>query len=479
MRLFKIYYISYILLMILNIGCRKFVELGAPETLIVTENTYQTDETAIAAMLGIYTGLSDGEFSPYRIAVFTGAYTDELRTNSTSWRTVYQNNLLPTGASTNSIWTAIYKLIYQANAVYEGCNASTTMSGAVKKQLMAEALFVRGYCHFYLLNLYGDIPLVTSTDYSVNATLARTPTSEVYQQIIADLKIAFNDLNVNYVASNSVTTSSDRFRANKAAAAALLARVYLFNNQYAEAEAQTNYVLSNKTSYDVIDLSAVFLKNSKEAILQLQKPLPSANNAVTNEGYNFVLTTLPSDGSRGSSTITSQLLNAFDSIDKRKAGWIGKYTDTKTIPATDYYFPYKYKVDASASFTECSTVLRVAEMYLIRSESRAQQNKLAEAIADVDVIRKRAGISLVAETNPTIGKLELLEVILKERQLELFAEYGHRFFDLKRTGNIDAVMTAIGPSKQSNWSSYKKAWPIPDSEIGKNAKIMQNVGYTN
>ncbi len=472
-----IYILICILVLILNQGCRKFVELEAPETLVVTENTFANDETATAALLSIYASISDGDFSPYVVANFTGLCADELKTASSNYNGVYQNALSKTSGPTQVAWTLNYKWVYQANAVYEGCNQSKTLTPAVKKQLIGEALFIRAYCHFYLVNLWGDVPLVTSTDYSINATLSRSLSSEVYLQIIADLKEAYNNLNDNYVASNSVSTSTDRVRPNKATAAALLARVYLYSGRFAEAETQAGAIIGNKAAYNLVDLNQVFLKNSKEAIWQLQKALPSANNAVTQEAYNFVLTNVPVDGIRGSSSISMQLLNAFDSTDKRRSSWIGKFTNTRVSPNVDYYFPYKYKVDVSTNLSECSTPFRIGEQYLIRAEARAQQNNLAGAVSDVDVIRKRADIQLLTDVNPLIGKEELLKVILKERQRELFCEYGHRWFDLKRTGVINDIMVDVAPSKQSTWSGYKQLWPIPENETNLNTNLRQNDGY--
>jgi hypothetical protein len=79
-------------------------------------------------------------------------------------------------------------------------------------------------------------------------------------------------------------------------------------------------------------------------------------------------------------------------------------------------------------------------LYLIDAEAKAQQGKIAEAKADVDIIRKRAGLAALTST---ITKDQLLLAIEKERKLELFGEWGHRWLDLKRTGRADAVLGGI------------------------------------
>ncbi|WPQ61909.1 RagB/SusD family nutrient uptake outer membrane protein [Chitinophaga sancti] len=476
MKRFKIH-ISILLLLHLFCGCKKFVELDAPKTQLVTNNVFASDETASAALLGIYAQMVDNDFTPYKIANYTGLAADELITYTTVNLLVYQNSLRPSDAVTNSIWTNAYSFIYQANAVYEGCNNSTTLSTAAKKQIMAEAIFLRSYWYFYLINLYGDVPLLLTSDYTKNATIGKTSQNDIYNQISNDLKSAENDLSENYVGANSISTGTERIRANKYAAAALLARVYLYQKKYPDAEAQATIVLNNKTLYDLVDLTQVFLKNTKENILQIPKPSPT-NNFNTYEGSYFILTSKPGDNFINSSVISDRLMYAFDSADKRKSAWVGTFTDNSVTPSVNYNYPYKYKAFNTATISEYSTVLRVGEQYLIRAEARANQSNLSGAISDIDMIRNRAGLPLIANTNPGINQTDLITAILKERQVELFAEWGHRWMDLKRTGNINSVMSVVTPAKGGPaWNSNMQLWPIPQTDIATNPNLKQNQGY--
>jgi hypothetical protein len=471
MKYYKLYILSFIALFQFA-GCKKFVELDAPKTLTVASTVFTDDNTAIAAVVGIYTKMNESQLAA-QMPLFTGLAADELKTNNPLFAPVYQNAIPAVNPITSNTWSSSYNYIYQANAVYEGCTASTALSSAVKKQLMAEAVFIRAYWYFYLVNLYGDVPLIMATDYELNRTAARTSKDLVYQQIIKDLKNAQANLNPNYVDGTSIASSSERIRPNVAAATALLARVYLYTGDYINAEAQASVIINNKAMYDTVDINSVFLANSKEAIWQISKALP-ANNINTYEGNIFILTGKPRTGSGGSTTLSSQLLTAFDdSTDKRKINWVGKLTSA----GVDYYYAYKYKVRTSPDITEYSMILRVAEQYLIRAEARAQQSNLGGAIADVDVIRKRAGIPLIADINPNIGKAELLTVVMKERQKEFFAEWGHRWLDLKRTGQVDGVMNAVAPIKGTTWNSNFQLWPIPQSEINNDPNLKQNPGY--
>ncbi|HCO85286.1 MAG TPA: RagB/SusD family nutrient uptake outer membrane protein, partial [Arenibacter sp.] len=125
------------------------------------------------------------------------------------------------------------------------------------------------------------------------------------------------------------------------------------------------------------------------------------------------------------------------------------------------------------SASEYSMVLRLAEQYLIRAESRAMQGNISGAIADVDVLRSRAGLDLINDIEPEINKEGLLNIISEERKLELFSEWGHRWFDLKRTGKASQVLMPLKPL----WQETDVLFPIPQVELDKNQNLHQNVGY--
>src|SRR5690606_30360255 len=104
----------------------------------------------------------------------------------------------------------------------------------------------------------------------------------------------------------------------------------------------------------------------------------------------------------------------------------------------------------------------------------AQQGILNAAINDLDKVRERAGLPLIQDTNPTIGKDELLEAIDHERRVEFFAELGQRWFDLKRTGQADAVLKALKPT---TWNPRGILWPIPMAQQDRNPFLEPNSGY--
>jgi starch-binding outer membrane protein, SusD/RagB family len=338
---------------------------------------------------------------------------------------------------------------------------------------------MRAFFYFYLVNLYGDVPLVTTTDYATNTVLSRTPKAQVYQQIIKDLQDAEGLLSTDYLDGKLLKYSgtAERVRPTKWAAAALLARAYLYNgnltgdaSNYVNAETQATSVISNTALYDTTSLNGVYLKNSKEAIWQLQPVFTGRN---TDDSRMFIVTSGFSNTTPV--RISDTLLNSFEAGDLRKKP--KNWTDTIRIPATTgalYYYPYKYK-NNTATVTEYIMVMRLAEQYLIRAEARTQQNKIVDAQADLNVIRKRAGLPNITASD----KASLLAAILHERQVEFFSEWGHRWLDLKRTNTLDALMTIITPIKANGqpWKSYQKLYPISFNEIQKMPNVSQNEGY--
>jgi len=456
-------------------SCKKYVEVDAPNDKLVTVTVFQANETAIAALTSVYAQMAQDNVQPYYIALETGFASDELTsyTESTILKQTYVNRLNSFDGSPSDFWQLGYSYIYQANAVWEGCNESTKLDPLVKKHLMAEALFIRAYWHFYLVNFFGDVPIVTTTDYVSNAHVKRSPKQQVYAQMVSDLISAENDLPVNYVALDSKTVAADRIRPNKYTASALLARVYLYSGKYMEAEQEASNVIAYNTLYGLADVGSVFLKTSKEAVWELAMPTPITSTANTFEGLNFILNSVPTIMQTNCSAISSPLLAAFENGDLRKVNWIGHYVDNSVSPAVDYAYPYKYTNISSTQATEYSVPFRLAEQYLIRAEARITLNNLKGGKDDLNTIRHRAGLGDTPANNST----DLINAVLQERQVELFAEYGHRWFDLKRTGKIDALMSNVALIKQSTWNSFQQLWPIPKSEIQINPNITQNPGY--
>lgn len=443
---------------LLAVACEDFVEVGAPKTEITIESVFSTDASAQAAINGIYSRMmSNQSFTRGDLERYTGLSSDELTNYSTNAEQMQFANasLLPANTVVlRTFWGEAYAYISQANAILEGLTASTTVTESVRKQLEGQALFVRAYCHFYLVNLFGDIPYITSTDYRVNAGLPRTNIDQVYMQIVKDLTTA-KSLMPTETSVNAATKNYPK----RNAVCALLSRVYLYAGQWASAEIESTQLI-DANLYQLEEPGAAFLASSRETIWHLKPVVPGIN---TPQGNMFIITSSPGS-TVGRVALSPQLFNAFDAADARLQ-WIG----TVASGANTYHFPRKYKVSVNTTVTEHAIMFRLAEVLLIRAEARAHLNKLTEAHDDLNLVRTRAGLpSLADNTTP-----QLLAHIANERKFELFAENGHRWLDLKRTGKATEVLAPL----KANWDDHDTLYPIPQAEILLNPMLTQNTGY--
>lgn len=455
-------------------SCNKLVDVKAPITSTNATLVYNNNTTAIATLNNIYTlisqrGITAGITS---VSLYPALSSDELDVfdgvDDQLILAYYRNSLTPINVEGAGFWTEIYSsLIFSTNATIEGLTASKELTPSIKMQLLGEAKFLRAFFYFYLVNFYGDVPLVLSTDYKLNSIIHRTPKNLVYKQIIDDLKDAQLMLSDNYLDGTLTKVSLERIVPNKSAATALLARVYLYNNDWQNAETQSSVVIDNMNLYDTVPLNDVFLVNSKESIWQLQSVSSSVTN--TSEALLFIL---PDDGPNTSQNqfyLSQSLVNSFEINDQRIQNWTGNIFANGRI----YYYPSKYKINAvGVDVSERTVLLRISEQYLIRAEARAQLGKLENAKSDLNIIRVRAGLD---EINPGT-KADLLDKILHERRVELFTECGHRWLDLKRLKLADSILKDY---KGNNWKSTDQLYPIPQSEIEKNPSLRseQNPGY--
>lgn len=474
------YSVSIVLpFLFISSSCEKMIEVDAPINEVVGKEIYNSNTTAASVLTGLYASMSNnGIFNGTRgISLRVGLSADELVSTAPSsdiLTALYLNSLGNNGDQL--FWSGLYNYIFKANSAIEGISASTGLTEAVRIQLIAEAKFVRAFMYFYLVNFYGDVPLLLTTDIKVNGTAGRTEKSKIYEQIIKDLIDARTDLSENYLAADVTTTTAERVRPNKSVASALLARVYLYNQQWSLAEDEATKLIDNTGRYRLEELGNVFLSQSEEAIFQLQ---PVAIEHNTEDAMAFVLADNGASAGPNSDTrpvyLSKETYNFFETGDERKKSWI----DSVKVGNTTYSYPYKYKVWLSGQpLTEYLMVFRLAEQYLIRAEARTQLARLTgmnSAASDLNVIRRRAGLAEVIADS----KEDMLELILKERRAELFTEWGHRWFDLKRTDKINEVMSKVSIQKGSSWAPYKALYPIPIQDIQRNPSLRghQNSGY--
>ncbi|MGE6220362.1 RagB/SusD family nutrient uptake outer membrane protein [Nubsella zeaxanthinifaciens] len=448
-------------------SCKKFIEVAAPNDKLETNSVFADSTTASSAITGIYSTLMQGNtgFMANK-SILPGLSSDEFQfTSIDNTRIEFNNNDIGiTNSWVSGLWSELYATVYRANAVIKGVNESNGISATAKAKLIAEAKFIRAFCYFYLINYYGDVPLVISTDYQQNASLPRSPVSVIYNQIKDDLLEAKFNLAINY-------PTPSRGRPTSLTASAFLSRVYLFTKDYVNAEKEATSVISNSAFSLVSNLDLAFKKESSEIIWQLESVRVGVYNSY--DGFLFI----PSSLYIPAYVFRQDFLNSFNASDKRKVSWVKGIT----IGTTTYYYPYKYKVYARGINEEFEIVFRLAEQYLIRAEARCQQNNITganSAESDLNLIRSRAGLG---NTN-AVDQQSMLVAIETEKRYELFAEWGTRWLDLKRwpsritTGKTraDDILSSL---KGASWQSTDIIWPIPAAQISLNGNLKQNPGY--
>lgn len=438
-------------LVLIMSGCSKMIEVDSPHNQLTTDKVFADSASALSVMLNCYGHIEQSIYPIFNKAM--GLYTDELTYQSSDVSTVeFNRSALSSDNSTNeNIWARFYQLIYQCNDILEQLGEADNLSQSFKTTLSAEAHFLRAYAYFHLVNLYGPVPLLLQTDVNATAKALRDSQEKVYSKILDDLSFAKDNLPLSYPNSNLT-------RATKWAALAFLARVSLQQNNWQAAEAAASDVIGSGL-FALDTVATVFTANSKGAILHLW-----TETGAVRGNSSFV----PSDPSSiPQLTLTSTLYSSFEADDVRKARWTGR----NLVAGKFYPYSFKYRNrTAGTSILEYLAILRISEQYLIRAESRTRQGKISEALEDINLIRGRSGLSpLPAE----LSNGQCLDAIMQERRVELFLEEGHRFYDLKRMGQLTNVMD----SYKDTWDVRANLLPVPLNEITLNPNLVQNEGY--
>ncbi len=438
-------------------ACTDFVEVDPPKNMLISETVFNDPATVESALANIFYKMREQGMVSGNVGLTTemATYSDELDYYGfdTNYSEIYNHTITASNTTVLNWWSNAYNLIYATNDIIKGVENSSTLSIENQERFKGQALFVRAYLHSLLATLYGDIPYITTTDYIENNVVTRLPLNTVFDTIITDLINAVDLL-------EGTSTTGERVVPNQLVAQALLARIYLYTENWALAE-MTATELINTQSLES-DIKNVFLNNSSETLWQLKS---GDNPRNTHEANQLIIVFIPGQ----LYALTNTLLAAFEPGDLRLANWTGSTTSTDGL--TTLHFAYKYKATFSETASlEYSIIFRLAEQYLIRAEARAHLSDISGAQQDLNIIRNRAGLTNTLATSMD----DLLDAILQERRVELFTEQGHRWFDLKRTGNANEVLSAIKP----NWQSTDILLPIPETELEINPNLLpQNSGY--
>lgn len=451
-----IYNILFALLLLTGVSsCKKPLDV-APVDNIEQDNALVTSKDVEGAMVGTYSDLGSTNFyggRPFVMADFL-ANVDAIQWSGTyvGMTQMINKSIQKTNTFVNSFWQFGYASINDANNVLD---AIDKVDAAKKDRITGEAKFVRASALFDLVRLFGKayndgnpatnlgVPivlthttLVTEANYVPRATVAA-----VYQQVIKDLTEA-----------EAALPATNGFFATKYAAAGMLARVYLQMGDYTNAASAANRVISSGLYSLTKDYVSAFPPKPNEG-----SPARAGSNTtedifavqITNlTGFNSYNEFYASStyGGRGDAVISEDWINDTYSADDDRINAFYDDGDLFTIKFANQYGNV--------------SVLRLAEMYLIRAEANARLGTAVGAtpLEDLAVVRTRA---LLETTSATVAD------ILAERKLE-FAFEGFALHDAKRT------QTNIG---NIAWNANNLVFPIPQREMDANKSLVQNAGY--
>jgi starch-binding outer membrane protein, SusD/RagB family len=359
-------------------------------------------------------------------------------------------------------WRQDYLIIARTNqilALIDGIE----FDAAVKANLKGQAQFLRAFAYFELARYWGSVPLhLTPVSNRSEAALPLSKVEDIYGQIEKDAKDAASSL--------LPKSKQEAGRATSGTAKMLLANLYLVQKKWAEVEVLTKDLVASAEyslmpNYDDAFTGTSANKNSKESVFEIQYMEGSA-------GYNGNLiyqmipapvtaaelapitgTTNPQSISGETNNIpTPDIIAAYEKDDKRKDISIGYVTLSQSLRAVKVY-PYIKKYARPHSLQgntgQNFPVYRYAEVLLYLAEALNEQNKTAEAIPYLNMIRTRAGLPATTATT----QVAVREAIFKERRVELAFE-NKRWFDIVRTDRITEIIGAYGARVKANPLDY-------------------------
>jgi len=433
-------------------SCESNLELE-PFTALDASVGFKTKQDVDAALLGAYNAVQSSSYFGLQLQVLPDLYSDNLSHTGTfpTYAQIFNRQILADNSNIGGLWNSVYVAINRANNVIASAPAVKDPSFNTNNAV-GEARLLRGFHYMNLLVLFGGapagfnksgglgVPIYTTPTLSAEdaAPKARASEEDVWKQILDDLNFA--------VANLAVTNGNGR--ANKNVALALKARAHTLRNEWALAEGAASEVINSRrhTLLTSPNFQNIWLsQNSSEAIWELQFDINNTN-AIAFWYYPTA------NGGRNEFTSSNSLRDAHEAGDIRRVVNVSAAPANKTIKYT------------RTNGTDNVLLVRLAEMHLIRAEAYANLNRLAESLADLNLIRTRAGLSNSMETTAA----GLSTAILRERRVE-FAHEGLRWQDLRRTGRWNATGLT---------EDFRSRWPIPLREVQTSAGLItQNAGY--
>ncbi|WP_299778075.1 RagB/SusD family nutrient uptake outer membrane protein [uncultured Formosa sp.] len=509
----KIYkYLFLFLVSISIVGCSDLEE--EPVGLLAPEGFFQTTSDIETAVNGSLTHAINEKFWGRKLSIALMLRSDmvSLASNETRRAEMNEFTTLASNGMISEFWPKTYQGIAAANQAISGAE-DVDVDESIKNPVTAQAYFARAFYYFHLVRLFGDVPYISEpiTDIDAATSISRTPASEVYDNIIADLEFAKTWL---------PDTQSSRATPSKAAASSYLALVYLTLGEYQKAYDESTEVIANAGTYNLAldsNFQNLFdgeaIDNSLEPIFALDYN----NFEAEDNAYDQVA---PMTGIRGDdrnlgggwsvAVPTLAVYTTWDEGDYRRAvslddrasinGTVVDYTEfdisghefAKNNPYIAKFMRYPgpfARANARATSLNYS-MIRYAEVLLIAAESAVELGNNADALMYVNQVRARARMggdtktgadeeyTFAASAVPAdLTGTVTVDDILEERKLE-FAFESIRWYDIVRRQIGDEVFSASGlEGDKPFFTSDDYLLPLPEDELERNTNLTQNPGY--
>lgn len=428
------------------------------------------DDTAItnvgglnAAVSGLYDRLQGGgnvtNTGYYNGRLFiVGDLSADIAQSVGTWdfyREMDTYRVSPDNNENRDLFTTIYQVVNQANNIIEAAPTVADATEDQKNKALGEAYFARGLAFMDAEMLWGGIPGVYGT---MGITLPLSPSRKAVQLPRASQEESWKQIEADFQKALTVLPETGGpARITKAAARAMLARMYLYLKNYGQASDYATQVINDSKFKLVADYTSIFTgKNTTESIFEIQ--FDNSDQSVIRNWY------IPtSAGGRGDLAVHDEFYNSIPDGDERKKLYAFDAN-------AKFYYPTKY---AKAGNIDNIHVLRIAEMYLIRAEADYLAGK-GDPLADLNAVHTRADL-------PALTAINSIDDILNERKIE-FAIEGQRWYDLLRTGKATAVLASVprtnSPGAPATLSDAKRqVLPIPSAELNANPNSTQNEAY--
>ena len=482
------------LIIITFFSCKKdWLSPAAENVLIQEDSTFLKGENAEKFVNACYSQLTDWTVSVFSWSGVSSISSDDADKGSDPGDLGADKDQMdnlsygPTTLSISEVWSGNYIGVGRCNQAIDNV-PKFSINQNVKDRLVDEAKFLRALYYFTLVRVYGGVPRIDkvfSADSvaQVTASYVRASKDDIYNLIISDLTDAINKLPLKTAYSNA-----DIGRATKGAAQGLLAKVYMYQKNWAQSLAMANDVISSgiyslEPNYALIWRQST--ENGRESLFEIQGQDGNEGWGIGNYSAHQAArgTVTGGYGGWGFNTPTSDLDAAYESGDIRKSATIyyrGQTLWDGAVIGNDVANPrYNYKayssetreINYSSDWTGKNIrVLRYGEMLLIAAEAANELGQTVPAAANLNLVRARAGLGTTTAATQT----DLRNAIWKERRVELAFEHD-RFFDLVRQGRAGQVMRAHG----KNFVDGKhEVFPIPLQQILiSQGKLEQNPGY--